>query len=477
MGIFNNYEPQKVLNYFEDICKIPRPSGEEKEISDYIVEFAKNRGLRFYQDELFNVIVYKDAIVGMENKDTIILQAHIDMVAVADDDYDFSRGVKPYVENGYIKAKGTTLGADDGIGVAYMLAILDSDDIAHPSLECVFTTSEEVGLDGASGLDLTKLSGKKLINLDSENENDLVIGCAGGCRSEMSFDYEPVLKDGLAVKLTIEGLEGGHSGVEIHKGRANANILLGRILCELCDKLEFSLVNANGGTKDNAITTKSEALIIIDSNDMEILEKSIANNNDILKKEYHITDTRLNVGIETQENISVEVLSDVDFARVMVLMNCSSYGPIKMRQGDLNSVETSMNLGILKIDRGNVSVCHSVRSNIESGKEWQKNRLRLLANSVNADIVFSGEYPAWESIGVSSFALHANLIYKRLFGKEFKIFTEHAGLECALFCSKDKEIQAISIGPNLENVHTTSESASIVSIEKMWKYLIELLKG
>lgn len=477
MRVLEGLEPASVMHYFEDVCAIARPSGQEELISNYLVEFAKSKGFEYYQDELKNVIIYKDATDDQKDKETIILQAHIDMVAVADEGYDFSEGVKPYVEDGYIKAKGTTLGADDGIGMAYMLAILASDDLSHPKLECVFTTSEEIGLDGAAGLDLSKISGKKLINLDSEEENNVVVGCAGGCRADISFKYKAEKSKGYLVELVIDGLVGGHSGVEIHKGRANANVLLGRTLYELSKEMDFGLISAWGGTKENAITTKAIAKILIKKKNLGVLENFIEKISEVYKKEHYFTDEELIVLINTSEKVKEKVLSKDDFKRLMVLMNNSPYGPIKMRQENLSYVETSMNLGVLRVGDGKVNVCQSVRSNIEAGREWQKSRLELLADFVGASIEFAGEYPAWEAVGVNDLAKTATIVYEKLFGTKLNVHTEHAGLECALFCSKDEDMRAISIGPNLQGVHTTAEKAEIASIQKEWKFLIELLKA
>lgn len=477
MSVLEGYEPKEVLKYFEEICGIYHASGEEKEISDYLVKFATDRNLSYYQDDMLNVIIYKDATSDMADKDTIILQSHIDMVAVADEGCDFTGGIKLRVEDGLIKSTGTTLGADNGIGVAYILAILDSNEISHPKLECVFTTSEEIGLLGAAGLDLTKISGKKLINLDSEDERNVTIGCAGGSRADMEFTYKGIKEKGILIDVIIDGLVGGHSGMEIHKQRANANVLMGRTLYELSKSVKYGLISIEGGIKDNAITTRTVAKIIVKKKNMDALESFIEKINEIYIKEYYFTDKDLSVKLVPQEKVKEKVIEEFDFKRLMVMMNNTSYGPIKMRQDSLGQVETSMNLGIVRVGDGKVSIGYSLRSNIQSGRDWQKSRLVLLADMLDAKLEFTGEYPAWEAVGVSDLAKKAVEVYKNLYDEELNVVTDHAGLECALFCSKDKNMSAISIGPDLSDVHTTSETASIESIKKEWKFIIELLKG
>ena len=472
-------EPVDVFGYFEKISSIPRASGNERKISDYLVEFAKEHGLKYVQDEALNVVIYKNATKNCIDKPTIILQSHIDMVCVHDDDatkIPEKEGVELFVDGDFIRAKGTTLGADDGIGVAFALAVLASDIIEHPAIEAVFTTSEEVGLDGAKALDVSLLKGRKLINIDTEEEANLVIGCAGGCVSRIVLKPEIKTVEGVLTRIVISGLVGGHSGVEIYKGSANANVLMGRVLQELKPLIDYSLVDVKGGTKDNAICDSSVANIIVSKNEYDNLVDFIKATENQIKSEYYITDTDLNIKVSRLDDVNKEVLSDDCLTKLLTILNVSPAGVIKRRQSDPKYIETSLNLGILNADINGISISHCLRSNVDAGRNRLKYSLELLANAVGAEIEFEGEYPAWESKGISEFAQRASRIYENLYGKSLHIYTEHAGLECALFYSKMNDLDAISIGPDITGAHTTKEAVSISSVLREWEFFVELLK-
>lgn len=472
-------EPKIVFKHFDEICKIKRPSYDEGAISEYLVQFAVNHDLEYHHDEANNVIIYKGATQGRETDEKIILQSHIDMVCVADGksvDEAFENGVEAYVDGDHIRAKGTTLGADDGIGIAMTLAILASEDISHPGIEAVFTTSEEVGLDGAKALDESRLSAKKMINIDTEEEDNLVIGCAGGCRSDISFTYKPVKEKGLELKLVMSGLTGGHSGVEIHKGSANANVLMGRLLYLISKSIPYGLKSIHGGEKENAICDSCEAIIIIKKKYLDDVLNIVSEYREEVKISYFVTDPYLDVMAIPGEKVKEKCVETSDRDRIINIIVAAPHGVMKMRQSDPRFVEKSLNLGVLSVDDGKVSISHCLRSNSDANKKWLQERLSIIANAFGAEIDFNGDYPAWESVDVSDFAKSVAGKYEKLFGKPINIHTEHAGLECALFSKKIPGIDAISIGPNITGAHTVSEALSISSVQREWELIKEILK-
>jgi len=480
MGILNQFEPQNVLNYFEEICAIPHPTFHEKALCEYLVDFAKKRNLEVVSDDSFNVIIKKKASKGRENDDVIILQAHTDMVTVAGDGHriDFKKeAIIPYIDGDLIKAKGTSLGADDGIGIALILGILDSGDFSHPALECVFTSAEEEGLIGANALDYSLLKGKKLINLDSEEDYQMVIGCAGGCRANLSFEYEPIRKFGRVYELSIEGLKGGHSGIEIDKGYANANVLMGRLLYKLSEVMSIDLISIYGGEKDNAICLSCKAKVLISKKDKEIFTNTVEMVKEEILAEYLATEPDFDIKINKRKKKDVKVLSYSDFLRVVSLLIVMPNGVIKMSQYVENLVETSLNIGILRVGKGKVYSSYAIRSNIDSGRDWLTQKVTVVAKSLKADIDIVGQYPAWENKGISEFARSIMNKYKKLFNTELKVLAIHAGLECGLFYKNIEGLDAVSIGPTLLGVHTVNECASIKSVQKEWMLLKEILNG
>lgn len=477
-NVLMDIEPAEVLSFFGEILQIPHPSGNEGKLSDYLVSFANERGLEVHRDSANNVVIKKNATNGMENKAGVILQSHIDMVAVADKDVDIDfdkDSIKAYVDGDLIKAKGTTLGADDGIGAAMILAVLDSKEIAHPNIEAVFTTSEEVGLDGAKALDISLLKNKRMINIDSEDENELVIGCAGGCRAGITYEYKTKKVRGHIVEITLEGLKGGHSGIEIDKNHPNANILMGRILYELDESVDFALVSLEGGLRDNAITTSCVARIVIGKDNANLLKNKLQELEMILAKEYSATEPDFRITYNRVAKDTVNVLTYKEFYRLMYLINMAPNGVLKMSQHMQGMVNTSSNLGVLSVKDKCVDAGFCLRSNEDTSREWLKKQFEMLAAALGAQLTIEGEYPAWENAGVSDFAKNIAGEYKRLTGNEMKILCIHAGLECALFYKKIQGLDAVSIGPNLTGAHTTEEAVSIKSIGVLWKLLKNIL--
>ena len=476
-GRLSDIEPKKVFEFFEQLTKIPRPSGNEKAASDFLVSFASERGLIAYQDELGNVTILKPATSGMEDKPTVILQAHMDMVAVADEDSAVDPTKDPldvYVDGDFIKARGTSLGADDGIGVAFILAVLDSSDISHPMIEAVFTTDEEEGLEGANGYDASRIKGTRFINIDTEEENHIVTGCAGGIRCDLFTKCKTDKVEGSIYDLSISNLTGGHSGTEIHKGSANANVLMGRFLAMAAKSVEFSLGSYEGGTKDNAIATSAKVTVVVRKKNGKAFEKCVKSFGESVLAEYGRTDPDFSIKCKDKGKGKLEVMGTKDFARFTALLNLLPNGVIKMSQST-DMVETSANIGVVTAKPKNYSIRVSLRSNRDATLEWLIGKIEMLAKAYDVQLAANGRYPAWEYVE-SDFSRDAKALYERMFNKNIEIINIHAGLECALFAKKIKGFDAISIGPDLFDVHTTAERLSVSSVRREWQYLLELLK-
>lgn len=479
MGKIEELEPRSVFRYFNELTKIPRGSGHEKAVSDRLVEFASKRGLIAYQDQLNNVTILKPATSGMEDKETVILQAHMDMVCVADDaSADMTKTpIKPCIDGDYIKAEGTSLGADDGIGVAFILAILDSEDISHPMLEAVFTTGEEVGLGGAIGYDCSRIKGTRFINLDSEVENEIVVGCAGGCRCEISSKCKNTKTEGNIYEVTISGLTGGHSGTDIEKGTANANVLMGRLLDMASASVEMALGSYKGGTKDNAICPAASATIVVRKKQGKAFEKCVKSFTDDIIAEYHLTDPDINIKCKDKGKGSLEVIKNKDLIRFISILNILPNGVIRMNKGldGEQMTETSANIGVVNVNPKGFEIVVSLRSNREPALEWMISKVTKIAECFDIVPVLRGRYPAWEYHD-SDFKQKARELYEKMFDRKASVVTIHAGLECAVFSKKIKGMDAISIGPDMEGVHSTAENLSISSTGRIWEYLLELLK-
>lgn len=478
MGKLSELEPKRVFTFFEELTRIPRGSGNEKGVSDYLVGFADKRGLIAYRDDCNNVTILKPATSGMEDKDTVIMQAHMDMVAVKDEDSSLDLTKDPldvFVDGDYVKARGTSLGADDGIGIALILAVLDSDDISHPMLEAVFTTDEEVGLGGANGYDCSRIKGKRFINIDNEDEAQIVIGCAGGCRCEITNKCKNSKVEGNIYEIGISGLTGGHSGVEIHKGRANANVLLGRLLDLALQEVELNLGTYEGGVKDNAICSSASATVVVKKKHCKTFERIVKSFCESILAEYGRTDPEFMIKCKDKGKGKLEVMSTKDFTKFVWLLNLLPNGVMKMSQIS-DMVETSANIGVVNAKPKSFAITVSLRSNKDASLDWMISKVSMLASAFNVGFNCKSRYPAWESQDVSEFAKSARDVYMRLFNKDIRIETIHAGLECAVFSKKIAGMDAISIGPDLRGVHSTSEMLSISSTAREWSFILELLK-
>lgn len=477
-----NFEPKKVFTYFEDLTRIPRGSGNEKEVSDYLVEFAKTNNLEYIQDEYMNVIIKKPATPSYESLPAVILQGHMDMVNEKNNDkvHDFDKDpLTLKIVGDDIYADETTLGADNGIAVAMAMSILASSDVAHPALEAVFTVEEETGLVGALKLDGSKLDGKYLINIDSEEEGELLVSCAGGSRIKLILpvSYTDVDSNRVDLKVSVKGLYGGHSGMDIIKGRGNANKLIGRILDSMITEgINFELFNVNGGSKMNAIPREADAVIAVNSSDKAKVEALISKWNDILKNELRGKDDNVQVVVSEIKQDSTKVFDENSKLTAIATLMMIPNGIMSMSHAIENLVESSVNLGVLTTTDSSVSFECAPRSSVGSLKEAIRNQYKALAYLVGAELVTDSDYPEWQYNPDSKLRTHFEKVYKDMYNKDSKVVAIHAGVECGLFKEKLPELDMISIGPNMADVHTPNEHVSISSIQRTYSYLLEVLK-
>lgn len=493
MGVLTGLEPQRVFDYFEEISRIPRGSGNEQAISDYLVGFAKKHGLSWHQDAARNVIIIKEASAGYEDGEPIILQGHMDMVAVKDADcaLDLAQdALELAVEGDTVYAKGTSLGGDDGIAIAYALALLEDDTLGHPRLEAVFTTDEEVGMNGAAAIDLTMLRGRRLINIDSEEEGVLTVGCAGGVRVHSVIPVKRARREGLCADIRIFGLQGGHSGAEIHKQRGNANCLMGRLLFRLCDEVPYALLALLGGTKDNAIPVECSASVVIDAKERERLTALVREYERTLQRELAGSDAGVRVSVcfadgaresgegekERDRQTSFEALDGESTRRAAAFLFSAPDGVQRMSADIEGLVETSLNLGILRLTQKGVEADQSIRSSLASSRDALRDRIAALTRLAGGTVSCHGEYPAWEYRKESPLRDAMIARYREMFGKEPRVEIIHAGLECGLLSSKLTGLDCVSFGPDLTDIHTTSERMHIASVGRMYRYLRALIE-
>lgn len=477
MSAITELQPKEVFYYFEEISSIPRGSYNTKAVSDYCVRFAKDRGLFVAQDAWNNLIIKKGASKGYENCKPVIIQGHLDMVCekTPDSNHDFLKDpLSLYVEDGFVKAKNTTLGADDGIAVAYALALLDSDTIAHPPLEVVLTTDEEVGMLGAEKMDLSLLEGNILLNLDSDEEGILLAGCAGGFDFTMDMPLTWENYEGTVMKLVIGGLLGGHSGAQIHQQLGNANKLAGRLLAYLDAKTDIRLCAVNGGTKDNVIPSRCEIDLV--ARDAEQAAAFCEEMLSAWKKEFGGDEPNLFLGTAQSECGAHTAMSRVCMDNIICfLLNCPN-GVDEYSRSLKGLVGTSDNLGVVASDEQEFHSKILTRSGTPSKLEEFKARLSALAKQLGADFRIEGEYPAWSYREESAIRPIVSAAYQKVTGKEPVVTTIHAGLECGLFCGKKPELDCISFGPQMYDIHSVNERLNIESTQRTWDILIEILR-
>lgn len=484
MSILKHLEPKKVFHYFEEICQIPHGSGNLDKISSYLETFAKDRGLFHIRDKANNVIIVKDATAGYEDAAPIILQGHMDMVAVKEPDcaIDLEKdGLRLTVAGDYVSAEGTSLGGDDGIAVAYILALLDAQDIPHPRIEAVITTDEETGMDGAVAIDLSMLKAKRMLNIDSEEEGILLTSCAGGLRTDCHLPVTVTDRsaDTVCLHLNVGGLMGGHSGTEINKERGNAIKLLGVTLQQLLERMELNIVDIAGGEKDNAIPIAAHAIVCVNKDRQKTLEAEVERIAEETKKEYQSKEKNLSINIVPCDTCKERMFDDESTARIAGFLTTMPNGVMAMSADIEGLVETSLNAGVMKYEcsaQKEVVVNLAVRSAIETAKEKLKLQLDTLTKVFGGYTEAHGDYPGWQYNPDSKLRADMIRIYKEMFGQEVKVEALHAGLECGVMISKIPGLDCVSFGPDIFDIHTTQERLSISSTARMWDYLLEILK-
>ena len=480
MGVLSNLEPKKVFYYFEEITKIPHGSGNVEQISNFLVDFAKAHNLFYIQDAMKNVIIVKEAAPGYENEPVVILQGHMDMVAVQTPDCTMdmkTEGLKVGIDGDNVYAEGTSLGGDDGIAVAYALALLDSEDIRHPRLEVIITVDEEVGMDGAREIDLSMLQGHRMINLDSEDEGIFLTSCAGGARVNCCFPMKKQEFTGVRYELEVSGLLGGHSGGEIHKERGNSNCILGRLLWKLSGNMPVGLVSADGGLADNAIPRQTKAVVVVEEKDAAVLERQVAALAVELTDELATRDPGVKVTAKKLSGTEKTICAaPEETRRVAAFLQATPNGVQAMSADMPGLVQTSLNLGILKADAEVLRAEYSVRSSVESEKDNLIAKLSALVELTGGDYVVTGDYPGWKYRVHSPLREKMVKLYVEMYGTEPKVEAIHAGLECGLLGSKISDLDCVSLGPDMKDIHTTEETLSISSTKRVWEYLVKVLE-
>lgn len=479
MDWMQDLEPKAVFGHFAKLCEIPHGSYNMDEISDYLYSFAKELKLWCKQDEYKNVLIRKPATKGYENVPAILLQGHMDMVAVKEEDctLDLAKdGLELDFKDGYLFAKGTSLGGDDGIALAYAMAILEADDIAHPAIEVLFTVNEEVGMDGAIGVDLSEFTAGRLLNIDSEEEGILLAGCAGGTRVAAAFMEERTEVQGDVWNISLKGFQGGHSGADIHKWRGNAICLLGRCLDLLQDKVSMRLISINGGEKDNAIPRFAQALVCVPEDAEETLRASFAEIEESLRGEFIDREASMKLSLE-KRNCDERMLafSKETTACVSAMLASVFDGVITMSAELEGIVETSLNLGVVSTDENTINAVFALRSSKKSAKDYLARRLTHLIKAFGGNVSRSGDYPAWEYRVDSPLRDKMVRIFKEQYDREPVVTVIHAGLECGILLEKKPELDAISFGPDILDIHTTRERLDVKSVERTWKYILAVL--
>lgn len=482
MTILKGLEPYNVFKYFEEISQIPRGSGDEKAISDYLVNFAKERNLEVIQDKAYNVIIKKPATPGYENFDGIIIQGHMDMVNEKNSDvnHDFLNDpIKLIVDGDIIRADGTTLGADNGIAVAMGLALLDSDQYKHPNICFVITSEEETGMDGAFALDGNLIKGYKyFLNIDSDKEGMFIVSCAGGVRQvlEVPTDFMDTPANYNSYAIKVRGLNGGHSGIEISKELANSNRLMGRILNKIFEKYDISLSTISGGLKDNAIPREADAIINVDANDANNVKILVQKLEEELKSEFRATEPNLALYMEEvtkEEKSFTNEVSKKIITAILLIPN----GVQAMSVDIQGLVQTSNNLGVIVTEKDKVVLTSASRSSVLSSKHFLQDQIRLIAELIGAKYLEYGNYPGWAYEPKSKLRDTCVEIYSKMYNTKAEVEAIHAGLECGLFSEKVPGLDIISFGPNITAQHTPEEKLSISSTERVWNFLVNVLEN
>lgn len=470
--------PAKLWGYFSELNAVPRASKKEEQVIAFIKSFGEKLGLPVVVDDTGNVIIKKAASPGMESRQTVVLQSHLDMVHQKNSDINFNfatQGIDMYIDGDWVKAKGTTLGADNGIGVAAIMTLLASNDIPHPNIEALFTIDEETGMTGAKGLKSGLLEGKILLNLDTEDDDELTIGCAGGIDVSAEGKYIPENGEGDAYTITLKGLKGGHSGVDIHLCRGNANKLMNRVLYDLSQKFSIRISTINGGSLRNAIPRESIATILCAPQHKTDLIKAIDNWQATLKQEHSFTDANLTLQIEPSNSIEGVLPEKLQEALLRSLYACPN-GIYRMTPGIDGLVQTSNNIAKVIVGQGAISVQCLTRSSVDTEKMDLAGSIHAAFALCGCHVSYGSEYPGWAPVPDAPVIKLMEALYTKLFTGHIHVNAIHAGLECGIIGSKYPGMQMISFGPNIYGAHSPDERVQISSVQKFWKYLLEVLK-
>ncbi len=469
-------EPQSVWKNFAALNAVPRPSKKEERVIEFMKNFGENLGLETMVDEVGNVIIKKPATAGMEDRKTVVLQSHLDMVHQKNSDVNFdfnSQGIEMEVDGDWLKAKGTTLGADNGLGVAAIMSVLESDDIAHPALEALFTIDEETGMTGAMGLKPGTLQGEILLNLDTEEDDEIDIGCAGGIDVTASQTYPLESANGQMVKVEIKGLQGGHSGMDIHKGFGNANVILGRLLYSGIANENIQLISIDGGGLRNAIPREAMAILSV-RNSVEFIEQATELKEAILEELANV-EKDLHINIETFSSTE-KAISEEDSRRVILALKSAHNGVYRMSPDVADLVETSNNVARVELKNGLLKILNLSRSSVESSKYAVAEQLKSVFELAGMEVEFNGSYPGWKPKPGSDIVKLMEQIYERDFGSKPHVVACHAGLECGIIGANYPEMEMVSFGPTIRGAHSPDERANIPSAQKFWSFLKEILK-
>ena len=469
-------KPESVFACFEALCSIPHGSGNTKKISDFLCEFARERGISYVQDELNNVLFFQEGTCGYEDRPPVILQGHMDMVCDKDEDcpIDMEKDGLDVTHDGeYVFAKGTTLGGDNSIAVAMAMALLADKTIPHPPIEVIITVDEETGMDGAQGVDLSALRGRRMINLDSEDEGVFTVSCAGGARGRISLPVTRRAVYGPCIRLTVEGLQGGHSGVEIHKNRANANKVLGEFMGRVQELMPLCLTKLQGGAKDNAIPHTAQATLVAMGTNLERINKIAEELQAEIREKYD--EPNAVVRGDDVDALGGNALSTEDTAKVIGILIAAPNGVQSFSEDIEGLVQTSLNLGVVRLEEA-LQMTFAVRSSVNVEKRALLNQLKELAEFYGAEYSETGDYPAWEYRKDSPLRDTMVAAFERLYGKTPEVVAIHAGLECGLLSEKIPDLDCVSIGPNMKDIHTSREKLDIASTNRLWEYLLALLK-
>lgn len=474
MSDVSKLAPQEVFRYFKEISDVPRSSSHNEKISAYLVNFAKEHELEYYQDESGNVIIWKDGTPGYENSDMVMIQGHMDIVAEKTEDstHDFQNDPLELVIDGdFLTANKTTLGADDGAAIAMGLALLDSTDIPHPPLEFIATVDEEIGMLGAYALDGSKIRARKVINIDSEEEGIITVGCAGAVDIFTSFPADKKLVNGVKYKYVVDGLLAGHSGLDIHQERANAGQIVARLFLDAREKAELNIVSINGGRATNVILGKVEGEVIVATSDVKAFEESIVASTEEIKAEYRTSDPGITVSIEAVGEASEEavdtVCQDNFFKFIVACPTGAEHYSVELK----GLVETSHSIGVVKLEDGRLITKSMSRSSVNSRNRLLARKIGIIAEALGAEVEHGSSYGAWEFNNKSDLLDVCINAYKEQYGEEPVVSAMHAGIECGIWAEKVGKVDAVSIGPDMTGVHSVNEELSIPSTERTWQYL------